>query len=125
MSQDRQNNRVGDLKSFLLRYMPTHMVVFGVTAALAAIIQSVAPVGFSLLKPMLIWAILLIVHFLYVRAINTDQAWADERTSNIILHATDLGHIDDIRQRYEEKERESSEVEPDDNGSEPGNGKPF
>ena len=56
--------------------------------------------------PMLIWAIFILAHYLFIRATATDQDWVEERSSNIMMNATDLSHIDAIRERYEEKERQ-------------------
>ncbi len=123
MSESKTETQANVLREQLIRYLPHHLAAYGVVAALAAIIQIVSPVGFSLLKPMLFWAIFLIVHYLYVRAVNIDQEWVDERSSTITLNATDLSHIDDIKQRFEEKERETTEVEDPGNASQEQNGK--
>ena len=114
MSDGEEETRASVLKDRLIRTLPIHMTAYGIAATLAAMIQIFAPVSFSLLKPMLFWAMLLIPHYLYVRAVNIDQDWADERSSTITYNATDLSHIDDIKQRYEEKERQFKDVEDQD-----------
>ncbi len=106
MSEVKQETWSATLRHRLPRYLPVHMVAFGAAAALAAAIQIVAPVSFSLLKPLLIWSILLIAHYLYVRTLEVDPDWVEERSETITLNATDLSHIDDIKQRYEERERQ-------------------
>ena len=114
MSDGEQETRTSVLRDRLIRALPFHMAAYGIVATLAAIIQIFAPVSFSLLKPMLFWAMLLIPHYLYVRAVNIDQEWADERSSTITYNATDLSHIDDIKQRFEERERQFKDVDDQD-----------
>ena len=121
MSEVKEETWSAMLRNQLPRYLPVHMLAFGVVAALAATIQIVAPTSFSLLKPMLIWSIALIVHYLYVRTINVDPDWVDERSETITLNATDLSHIDDIKQRYDEKERQFRDVGNGNNASREGN----
>ena len=123
MSDGEEETRASVLKDRLIRTLPFHMTAYGVVATLAAMIQIFAPVSFSLLKPMLFWAMLLIPHYLYVRAVNIDQEWADERSSTITYNATDLSHIDDIKQRFEEKERQFTDVEDQDDAVQEKNGK--
>ncbi len=123
MSDGEEETRASVLKNRLIRTLPIHMTVYGVVATLAAMIQIFAPVSFSLLKPMLFWAMLLIPHYLYVRAVNIDQEWANERSSTITYNATDLSHIDDIKQRFEEKERQFQDVEDQDDAVQEKNGK--
>ena len=123
MSDGEEETRASVLKNRLIRTLPIHMTAYGIVATLAAMVQIFAPVSFSLLKPMLFWAMLLIPHYLYVRAVNIDQEWADERSSTITYNATDLSHIDDIKQRFEEKERQFQDVEDQDDAVQEKNGK--
>ena len=123
MSDGEEEPRASVLKNRLIRALPIHMTAYGIVATLAAMVQIFSPVSFSLLKPMLFWAMLLIPHYLYVRAVNIDQEWADERSSTITYNATDLSHIDDIKQRFEEKERQFQDVEDQDGAVQEKNGK--
>ena len=51
--------------------------------------------------PMFGWGIALTAHWLYIRSINTDDEWAEDRTADIRQRAYDLGHIQDIEKRYD------------------------
>lgn len=47
--------------------------------------------------PLVLWGLLLMLHFLYYRATSIDDAWVDERTLDLRSRSYDMGHIDDIR----------------------------
>ena len=47
--------------------------------------------------PLILWGIVLMLHFLVHRAKTVDEAWAEERTLDLRSKSYDAGHIDDIR----------------------------
>jgi hypothetical protein len=47
--------------------------------------------------PLVVWGLLLMLHFLFHRAASVDNAWVDERTLDLRSKSYDMGHIDDIR----------------------------
>ncbi|MGH8742512.1 MAG: 2TM domain-containing protein, partial [Burkholderiales bacterium] len=47
--------------------------------------------------PLVLWGLLVVLHFLYHRATSVDDAWVDERALDLRSRSYDLGHIDDIR----------------------------
>jgi len=47
--------------------------------------------------PLVLWGLLVMLHFLYHRAVTVDDAWVEERTLDLRTRSYDLGHIDDIR----------------------------
>lgn len=47
--------------------------------------------------PLVLWGMLLMLHFLYHRAASVDDAWVEERTLDLRSKSYDMGHIDDIR----------------------------
>lgn len=49
--------------------------------------------------PLVLWGLLLMLHFLVHRATSVDDAWVDERADDVRSRSYDLGHIDDIRKR--------------------------
>jgi len=48
--------------------------------------------------PLVLWGMLLMLHFLYYRATSVDEAWVEERTLDLRSKSYDMGHIDDIRE---------------------------
>jgi hypothetical protein len=48
--------------------------------------------------PLLVWGLLLLLHFLFQRAESVDDAWVEERTLDLRSKSYDMGHIDDIRE---------------------------
>jgi hypothetical protein len=48
--------------------------------------------------PLVLWGMLLMLHFLYYRATSVDEAWVEERTLELRSKSYDMGHIDDIRE---------------------------
>lgn len=47
--------------------------------------------------PLVVWGLLLMLHFLFHRAASVDDAWVEERTLDLRSKSYDMGHIDDIR----------------------------
>ncbi len=50
--------------------------------------------------PVLIWGILVFLHYVYVKSLRIDDDWAAQRATEVTHKAYDLGHIEDIRKRY-------------------------
>jgi hypothetical protein len=48
--------------------------------------------------PLVVWGLLLMLHFLFHRAESVDDAWVEERTLDLRSKSYDMGHIDDIRE---------------------------
>jgi len=49
--------------------------------------------------PLIAWALVLMVHFLFYRAATVQDAWVEERTLDLRSKSYDLGHIQDIQER--------------------------
>jgi hypothetical protein len=49
--------------------------------------------------PLVLWGMLLMLHFLYHRTASVDDAWVEERTLDLRSKSYDMGHIDNIRER--------------------------
>jgi len=84
-----------------------HAAVFaGVNAALSLInIHTGRP--WWALWPLLAWGLALAVHYLVVKASNTDERWVDERTEALHSRSYDRSHIESIEQRYGENETDA------------------
>ena len=66
----------------------------------------------------MVWVMLFAGHFLYAKTLEVDHDWAEQRTAKIADRATDLAHIESIRERYEDtllrstRDRPEAEVRP-------------
>lgn len=49
--------------------------------------------------PLVLWGLVLMLHYFFHRAGTVDDAWVEERTLDLRSKSYDLGHIDDIRER--------------------------
>jgi hypothetical protein len=67
--------------------------------------------------PLVLWGLLLMLHFLYYRATSVDEAWVEERTLDLRSKSYDMGHIDDIR------EHPAPSVEDEGGGKRPSGGR--
>ena len=48
--------------------------------------------------PLILWGLVLLVHFLVHRASAVDESWVDERTLDLRSKSYDASHIGDIRE---------------------------
>jgi hypothetical protein len=84
-----------------LRYFRLHARVYALGAAVLFLFDLVVSGGWWFFWPVFGWGILVLLHYLYLKSIRVDSDWAEDRTTQIIEKAYDVGHIQDIRQRYE------------------------
>ncbi len=82
-------------------YLPWHILTYCAVLLAVALLQFLAPGNWGVFWPMMIWAIVLLIHLLVVKARSAGQKWADERSSRILQNATDLSHIEAVRERHE------------------------
>lgn len=75
-----------------------HLVAFvSINALLTAINAYYGPPWWSV-WPLMIWGLVVMVHFLVYRAKTVNDAWAEERSIELRAKSYDLSHIEDIRQ---------------------------
>ncbi len=89
-------------RQWAVRYLRPHASAFVVVTAIVVLVDLVAFDGWWFFWPVLIWGFAVLVHYLYVKSISTDDRWAAQRSSDIRYRAYDLSHIEDIRHRHEE-----------------------
>ena len=91
-------------KSVFRRYLRPHMAIFAAMLICVLVLYQIAPAERGLFIPMLLWAVLVLVHYLTVRALDPDQGlgcWTG--AVQITMNATDLSHIESIRTRHENR----------------------
>ena len=76
-----------------------HLLAFVVVNVLLTAANVVMGAPWWAFWPLLVWALALMIHFLFYRASTVDDAWVDERAQDLRSKSYDLGHIDSIRQR--------------------------
>ena len=84
-----------------LRFFRLHARAYALGAAILILVDLAVSGGWWFFWPVLAWGFLVLVHYLYLKSIRVDSHWAEERATRILDKAYDLGHIEDIRQRYE------------------------
>jgi hypothetical protein len=101
MSKNRGDKDVTDAGPDVLRFFRLHARVYALGVAVLFLVDLAVTGGWWFFWPVLAWGFLVLLHYLYLKSIRVDSDWADERTTRILDKAYDLGHIEDIRQRYE------------------------
>ncbi|MEQ9641927.1 MAG: 2TM domain-containing protein [Alphaproteobacteria bacterium] len=80
-----------------------HMLIFFVVAGLLLAFNLVTGIAWWLFWPVAAWSLVLTAHWLYVRTINIDDDWVEERTLDIRSNAYDFGHIGAIEDHHKDK----------------------
>ncbi|MEM8647816.1 MAG: hypothetical protein AAGF86_15920 [Pseudomonadota bacterium] len=101
------------------RTIRPHILAYSVVVACVMALSYFAPADRGLFIPIMLWGVLVLAHYLTVRAIHTDPEWVEERSETITMNASDLSHIEDIRERMEEGKSESGRLikKPQDKGT--------
>lgn len=86
------------LKTRIGRWFGPHLLVFLVanSALTGANIYTGSP--WWAFWPLVIWSVLIMLHYLYHRATSVDESWVEERTLDLRSKSYDAGHIDEIRE---------------------------
>jgi len=77
-------------KGHFLAYLLVNAVLTGVNVYMGAPWWAV--------WPLLVWGLLVMLHYLVYRAGSVKDAWVEERTLDLRSKSYDMGHIDDIRE---------------------------
>ena len=87
----------------MTRCLPWHIRIYVGAVLLLFALHYISPAERGLFIPMLLWGVLVLAQFLTVRAINTDPEWVEERSEMITMNASDLSHIENIRERHDQR----------------------
>ncbi len=77
-----------------------HLWAYGVVNGILFLINLLTGGGWWVFWPIFGWGIALAAHWFYVKSINVDDEWVEERTLDIRHGAYDMSHIDDIEMRH-------------------------
>lgn len=79
-----------------------HVKIFVGTCAMALVVEWAAGFDWPLFWPILIWSILVMIHYFLANALDVDEAWIEERTADLRSRSYDFDHIRDIEKRIDE-----------------------
>ena len=92
---------MGVAQARLQRWFPRHVQAYFVIIGGLTVINIMTGAPWWSFWPMLGWGGLLALHFFYVKAVNVDEGWVDDRVDDLRFRSYDLGHIEDIETRIE------------------------
>jgi hypothetical protein len=55
--------------------------------------------------PLVVWGLVLAVHYLIFKSKRVDESWVEERTEDVRSKSYDRAHIDSIEKRYSDTEK--------------------
>lgn len=103
MEEERRKTDEPDAHPDASRYLRLHARAYAFGAGVIFLVDLVTPGPWWFFWPVVVWGALVLLHYLYVKTISIDNRWADRRASEVVDKAYDLGHIEDIRKRYDGK----------------------
>ena len=105
---------------WLVRYLPRHITVYGCVLIVLLLLQAFSPADRGVFWPMMAWTIVVLLHIIVARTLSIRDDWVDERSSRITENASDLAHIQSIRERYEDRITRKPEQQNDTGGNRDG-----
>lgn len=76
-----------------------HLLIYLLANAALTVVNVYTGAPWWAVWPLVVWGLLVLLHFLLHRAASVDDAWVEERTLDLRSKSYDMGHIDDIRER--------------------------
>ena len=98
-----QNNRHFLPARFYFRY---HALVLAIAVCLLLSIEWVLGARWSLLWPLIIWGLMVSIHYFVSAAFDINEVWADDRVVDVKTRSYDVGHIMNIEHRIEGNRRQ-------------------
>lgn len=86
------------LRGRIARAFRPHLVAYLLVNAALTAVNVYLGAPWWAVWPLVVWGLLLTLHFLFHRAASVDDAWVEERTLDLRAKSYDMGHIDDIRE---------------------------
>ena len=101
MRESTGGDRLSAVSRWAQRSFRPHLRVFVLGVPAILLIDFLVSEGWWFFWPLLIWSLLLGLHYLYAAALGVDEEWAQRRAEEVADKAYDFDHIEDIRQRHE------------------------
>lgn len=86
------------MRSRVARTFRVHLLIYLAVNAVLTGINIYAGAPWWAVWPLVMWGLLVMLHFLVYRTTSVDDAWVEERTLDLRSKSYDMGHIDDIRE---------------------------
>ena len=83
------------------RFFRRHATVYGLVVTVLVLIDLVVTDGWLFFWPVAAWSTVILLHYFYAKSMQVDSRWVDERIDHTLDKAYDIGHIQDISERYE------------------------
>ena len=97
-----QNNRHFLPARFYFRY---HALALASAICLLLSIEWVLGARWPWFWPLIIWGLMVSIHYFFSAAFDINEVWADDRVVDVKTRSYDLGHIMNIEQRIDRNRR--------------------
>jgi hypothetical protein len=87
------------VRARIARTFKPHLLLYLIVNAALTAINVTMGAPWWAVWPLVLWGLLVMLHFLVHRAASIDDAWVEERTLDLRSRSYDMGHIDDIRKQ--------------------------
>ena len=104
MSAERAPDDVRQAPPLATRLYRWHALAYGVLMGGLAAVNIYVGGGWWSFWPMVVWGMVLALHFFFYKSVTVDEDWARERTDDLRLRSYDLSHIQDIEDRVEQRD---------------------
>lgn len=88
----------------IVRLFPWHAAAYGIAIGGLTVVNIYVGGGWWSFWPMCGWGMLLAMHFFYYKSVTVDEEWAQLRSDDLKVRSYDLGHIQDIAERVNERD---------------------
>ncbi len=85
------------------RALRWHMLAYAAVGGILLVIR-LYDVEWWFFWPLFVWGLALALHYFYVKSVDVDEQWVSERTGDVRFRSYDLSHIDDIKERVDERD---------------------
>lgn len=104
MVHDEANHDARGARHIIVRLFRWHATSYGIVIGGLIVVNIIVGGGWWSFWPMCGWGMFLALHFFYFKSVTVDEQWAQLRTDDLKLRSYDLGHIEDIAERVQERD---------------------
>ncbi|MFQ5773717.1 MAG: 2TM domain-containing protein [Kiloniellaceae bacterium] len=101
MNETRGDDGKSGASRKAVRYLRLHARAYALGTVVLFLVDLITPGPWWFFWPAFAWGALVFLHYMYVKSISADDEWAAHRAAEVADRAYDLGHIENIRDRYE------------------------
>jgi len=82
-------------------WFPKHLVIF-MSASIILLVADILNGNWWRFWPMMIWSILLAIHYFFASTLAINEDWAGEKATDVRVRAYDYDHIYSIDKRHQQ-----------------------